>query len=344
MAFWMNRETSNLIRIPYHQPMRGYSRIQHISGNSRRPNSTKPYRTEELQSLYDRWRELEDWQKPVQHPPGDDIKDHLQPEGPSPGNSDRSSVSSHSGPEDSDHGKKPRRRGPLSKTKREKTAFMRRLGACPPCRSRKVACKHWDLRDFEASYLQSKRGSHLAMLGRIHHDCLGEIGDLARSTDLLGLTNSDTLDPPGSLVDLDLAGLLPSVSTDTPLGPTLIPLTLDNSALDAEPIGKPQLMRSFSIVAIGRDLACTPTKTTTWQCLFWNDQHAGAMPVMAKPCTHKFTTPTELMDHFFKIHHPVELYDPPIWCGNVEVEKQEQWIYGYGVCASPSQSPRSKPV
>ncbi|KAJ4179313.1 hypothetical protein NW755_012535 [Fusarium falciforme] len=139
MAFWMNRETSNLIRIPYQQPMRGYSRIQHISGNSRRPSPTKPYRTEELQSLYDRWRELEDWQKPVQHPPGDDIKDHLQPEGPSPGNSDRSSVSSHSGPEDSDHGKKPRRRGPLSKTKREKTAFMRRLGACPPCRSRKVA-------------------------------------------------------------------------------------------------------------------------------------------------------------------------------------------------------------
>lgn len=178
----------------------------------------------------------------------------------------------------------------------------------------------------------------------------------------MGLTNSDTLNPSDSLVDLHLAGLLPSVSTDTPLGPTLIPLTLDNSTLDAEPIGEPQLMRSFSIVAIGRDLTCTPTKTTTWQCLFWNNQHAGAMPVMAKPCTNKFTTPTELMDHFFKIHHPVELYDPPIWfrcrlcdqwndkqqycckCGNVESENQEQWIYGYGVCASPSQSPRCKPL
>ncbi|RTE69419.1 hypothetical protein BHE90_016199 [Fusarium euwallaceae] len=351
MASWMNRDIGTPIRIPHHQPMRGYYRTQHISGNSRRSNLTKPFRTEELQSLYDRWRELEDWQKPVQRLPGVDIEDHFQPEGPSPGNSDRSSVSGHSGPEDSDHGKKPRRRGPLSKTKREKTAFMRRLGACAPCRSRKVACKHWDLRDFEASYQQSKRGSNSAILGKTYWDCFEEMSDLARS--------SDTSDPPDSLLDLHLARLLPSVSTDTPLGPILVPLSLDNSTLGAEPIGKPQLMRSFSIVAIGRDLACPPTQTTTWQCLFWDDQQAGAM---RKPCTRSFTTPTELIDHFFKIHHPVELCESPIlfrcrqcdqWndkrqycckCGNVESEKQEQWIYGYGVCASPSQSPRRKPA
>lgn len=188
------------------------------------------------------------------------------------------------------------------------------------------------------------------------------MGDLARSTGFLGLVNSDTPDPPDSLVDLYLAGLLPSVSANIPLGPSLVPLTLDNPALSDESLGEPQLMRNFSIVAIGRDLTCTPTKTTTWQCLFWDDQHVGAMSAMAEPCTQNFTSPTELMDHFFKIHHPVELYDPPIWfrcrqccqwndkqqyccrCGNVESEKQEQWIYGYGVCVSPSQSPRRKLV
>lgn len=135
----MNRDTSKFLRIPYHQPMRRYYGTQHMSGNGRRPGLIKPPRTEELQSLYDRWRELEDWQKPTKHSLGDDVEDHLQPEEPSPGSNDRSSVSSHSGPEDSDQVKKPRRRGPLSKTKREKTAFMRRLGACTPCRSRKVA-------------------------------------------------------------------------------------------------------------------------------------------------------------------------------------------------------------
>ncbi|KAF5003338.1 hypothetical protein FDECE_10105 [Fusarium decemcellulare] len=342
-----------------------------MTSNFRRTNLIKPQRTEELQSLYDRWRELENCQKFEQHLQLNDSEHHLQPEGSPQGTSERSPsiVSGHSGAEDSGHterSQKPRRRGPLSKMKREKTAFIRRLGACPPCRARKVGCKHWDLSEFEASYQLSKstasRNSPTAgkSPGNFEDD---ESSLRSPNADLFGLAygvvdTSVSPDFPDFTDDLDqlLATLPPPVSMDNwvPQAPVpLVPqhcLGLDNATIGPDGFGRLQLMRSRSVMAIGRDLACMTAKKTTWQCQFWDGQQVGTMSVAAEPCAQQFETPAELTDHFFKEHHPVELYDPPIWfkcrqcarwnskrrycceCGDVDGKRQEQWIYGYGVC------------
>lgn len=103
----------------------------------------RPYWSEELQRLYNRWRDsvyFQEFDNFLQ-----DKREGGSPAGQSFGRSlsltsGSSSSSAPSAEEDepSEQDQKPRRRGPLSKSKREKTAFIRRLGACSSCRSRKV--------------------------------------------------------------------------------------------------------------------------------------------------------------------------------------------------------------
>lgn len=111
----------------------------------------RPQRTEVLQRLYDRWRdsvECQTFESFLQL-----NQDRAMLQVPSlqrslaqrSGGSSSSTRLASSAPEDyefGEHDKKPQRRGPLSKTKREKTAFIRRLGACVSCRGRKVAVGH----------------------------------------------------------------------------------------------------------------------------------------------------------------------------------------------------------
>lgn len=111
----------------------------------------RPQRTPELQRLYDRWRdsvECQTFESFLQL-----NQDEAMLQVPSmrrslsqrSGGSSSSAHSASSAPDDSEfeeQDKKPRRRGPLTKPKREKTAFIRRLGACASCRTRKVGVGH----------------------------------------------------------------------------------------------------------------------------------------------------------------------------------------------------------
>ncbi|KAJ3531486.1 hypothetical protein NM208_g8857 [Fusarium decemcellulare] len=310
MASWMNLNTNNAAFSHCHYSMLRLYGTQNMTSNFRRTNLIKPQRTEELQSLYDRWRELENCQKFEQHLQLNDSEHHLQPEGSPQGTSERSPsiVSGHSGVEDSgrtERSQKPRRRGPLSKMKREKTAFIRRLGACPPCRARKVGCKHWDLREFEASYQLSKSTAsrNSPAPGKSPGNFEDDESSLrSPNADLFGLAygvvdTSVSPDFPDFTDDLDqLLATLPSpVSMDNwvPQAPVpLVPqhcLGLDNATIGPDSFGRLQLMRSRSVMAIGKDLACMTAKKTTWQCQFWDGQQVGTISVAAEPCAQQNT-------------------------------------------------------
>ncbi|KAM5368318.1 hypothetical protein ACJZ2D_009586 [Fusarium nematophilum] len=379
MSSWADLDINKMICDPGHYPTLGLYGAGGFVGSGHRTALIKPPRTEELQSLYNRWRELEDRQNFEHHLPHNEDHDqlHLHSAAPSQASSDRpsSEVSGYLGAEDSElanQGKKPRRRGPLSKIKREKTAFIRRLGACPPCRSRKVGCKHWNLREFEHSYRMWKdrrKSSTLdstleSTLETTPWECLdNEPSGGPQPSVLLSLATT-AFAPRCPRTNLNPASRQSSLSVDILMPPTLVPLFpqacpgLSNAAS----FGAAQLMRSVSVMAIGRRLSSMCGKTATWQCQFWDGQHARPIRAATPACSHRCSTPEELTDHVFKKHQPLELYDPPIWfkcrqcgqwndkqrycheCGKVDSEKQEQWIYGYGVCRPPTESRRCKAV
>lgn len=140
--------------------------------------------TVETQELYNRWRRAEEGLneeslRQVQNMHGG----HLQPPSPSRATSSRSpsnasttySVSHAMGEMDvgdqrSQTGKhKPGRRGPLKPIKQLRANLMRKIGACPDCRERRVGCKnHHILTLFEQAYEAAKQKTDMPINAALH--------------------------------------------------------------------------------------------------------------------------------------------------------------------------------
>ncbi|KPM46369.1 hypothetical protein AK830_g236 [Neonectria ditissima] len=297
----------------------------------------RPPWNDELQRLYDRWRDAVDCDGDFESSLDLD-RDRALLQVPSwrrspsqqSGRSSPSSCSPSAEPDDDDiseQGKRPQRRGPLTKTKREKTAFIRRLGACPSCRTRKVGCTHWDYTEFEQCYQASK------LCGEISSERRDDLGYLSDGVELAGLEPHSPLAlMPQFEMDFDPA-TLPRSSPASPMSP-LAPLTpmffpsqpcVDWAIPTTEDgyLGITPLMRNERLIAIGSEVSASDEGFNNWQCRF-NLGEVWTPRALAAPCGERFSTPSEVVDHFFATHHLIELDASPI-------RYREQWIYGYAV-------------
>lgn len=164
---------------------------------------------------------------------------------------------------------------------------------------------------------------------------------------------------------MDLAALPPSspISPVSPLTPMAPPSPLFMSSpsyigwgfptTDDKHLGRVQLMRNELLIAIGNQAATASNNAGCWQCQFC-PKDDWATRGSASTCLERFATPDDIIDHFSKIHHPIELPDQPIWykcrlcgrgsndyqycqhCGTVDSGSQEQWIHGYAVGVGPA--------
>lgn len=322
----------------------------------------RPYWSEELQRLYDRWRDSVYYQEFDNFLQADRRSGSL----PVPsmrrslsvtsGGSSSSALSTSTAPDEDeplDQDQKPRRRGPLSKSKREQTAFIRRLGACSSCRSRKVGCKHWDLGEFEECYLYSKMRDRELTLNGLHLQSPVEFGTSSDEVGLLGLEQKRSL----AQWQCQMAAELPVLPRSYPI-PMMEPSSpvnlgqepFENSVIsmaEREQDYKPRLMHIGPLMAIGNDLlAPSSNDVSHWQCLF-NNTYLPLTRGLGSTCSGRFDSADKLVAHFRMAHHPIRLHESPIWykcrkcaqwnneyhyclqCGVVGSGSQEQWIQAY---------------
>ncbi|KAH6628746.1 hypothetical protein F5144DRAFT_323759 [Chaetomium tenue] len=128
--------------------------------------------TAETQELYNKWRQAyeeglnEESLRQMQNMHAG----HLQPPSPSRATSSRSPSNasttysvSHAmgemdvGDQSQTRKQKPGRRGPLNPIKQLRANLMRKIGACPDCRERRVSCNHHVLTLFEQAYQAAKQ-------------------------------------------------------------------------------------------------------------------------------------------------------------------------------------------
>ncbi|KAH7176717.1 hypothetical protein EDB81DRAFT_49254 [Dactylonectria macrodidyma] len=339
-------------------------RTQKALPHDRGDGRVLPQRTDELQRLYDRWRDSMECQafESLLQLNQDRVTLQVPPLGRSlsqrSGGSSSSTLSASSTLDDDDeldeHDRRPRRRGPLTKSKREKTAFIRRLGACDSCRARKVGCTHWDLTEFEEWYQLAKQCSKIHLQG---HE---ELSPASHGDDLLGLEPHSPLTPMSQFqMETDLAAL-PRSSPISPISPMASPNPMlisseshDDQGFPAtrmEHLFKVQLMRDRLPTAIGKEVAAAGNNGCRWQCQF-DYMDAWATRNAASLCQIRFETPDQIIEHFSAAHHPIELPDQPYWyrcslcrqwgsdyqccpkCGAVGSGSREKAIYGYAVHA-----------
>ncbi|KAF7551562.1 hypothetical protein G7046_g7683 [Stylonectria norvegica] len=342
--------------------MLGLEKSQRTPSSGRREGCVQPQRTETLQGLYDRWRDSEQdsehgWSR-YSSPqsvdeytlqiPVSDLTDLYRSSSQGSGHAYSSALSGNN------DGRRARRHGPLPRTKRERTAFIRRLGACATCRVRKVRCDHWDLVEFEASYQQSKRNAVQAALNtdvQIVHDTKSS---LSCNVDLLGMAPTEV----PTRLSLDMAADLEALWSPSPPRATFSTSPLvsqklqhwvglsDDASVDKESPGM-KLMGLELPMVIGNETVSSKTGAK-WECRF-NNNGIVRDEAPSSSCTERFSTPDELTQHFGRVHHPIRLHDPPIFfrcrqctrwngearnclnCGVLRNGSHQQWIYGYAV-------------
>ncbi|KAI5463968.1 hypothetical protein BGZ63DRAFT_421056 [Mariannaea sp. PMI_226] len=326
---------------------------------ARASHGNQPYWSEELQLLYNRWRDSVYFQEFDNFLQDKDKGGSLTV--PSLGrslsvSSGDSSSSAPSAEEDEspEQDQKPRRRGPLSKSKREKTAFIRRLGACSSCRSRKVGCKHWDLSEFEDWFQRSKEYERQLALNGLQLSESIELASLPHQAANLtyGMEPQKPPEQWQAPVAADFTGQLHThvVSANQatqfiePVNPSLQPSLHCGVSRAESPICRTKLVPTGQFIAIGNDLALPGNGPRLWQCLAGNHD-SWLWRGLNHSCSGQFESVGELMGHILTDHRSITPDRSQIWfkcssCGQLnadyhyclqceEVAGQEQWIYGY---------------
>ena len=184
-----------------------------------------------------------------------------------------------------------------------------------------------------------------------HREEVDETGTLSHRADLLGLEDADAPIPSQLEAAFDFVDLLPAFEGNAAGLPAL-------ESVPSEPLislGSSNvwhtgfaLMQPFQIMAVGKEVA-TSLDHAEWHCQF--GKHATSPnDVPADECCMKYSTPDDLIDHYWTAHHPFQL--PKFWykcggcakwneeslfciqCGLVEGWEQEQWIFGNAVVVS----------
>lgn len=172
-------------------------------------------------------------------------------------------------------------------------------------------------------------------------------------------------------MDFDPA-TLPRSSPVSPMSPKapLTPIFLSSQpcidwaipTIEDGHFGDTPLIRDKQLIAIGNEVSASNSSFDNWQCRFALED-VWATRASAAPCGDRFSTPDEVVHHFFAKHCPIELDNSPIrykcrrcdqcstekqyycQCGTVGSGNWEQWIYGYAVrcCGQDGAVKHSEP-
>ncbi|KAK0725771.1 hypothetical protein B0H67DRAFT_140387 [Lasiosphaeris hirsuta] len=215
------------------------------------------------------------------------------------------------------------RKGHLSPFKKARAAFMRKIGACPECRARKVPCIHYDKPVWEPGYQNWKRiaqanGSispgpqsaqepQFAPVVRqpsFRDIDVGAVGDWVNQPSVqVPVSGNPQQDPAGAELDAIALETRPPAAPTAPLyqfpGVRPSPAAFPQLWARPPPPNNPEMFGPDPI-AIGRLLG----GAQVWECKFGDNTSSPGFPYF-EVCNRHYGSLRELQSHYAQDHGPL---------------------------------------